>query len=83
MEKYKVIEHLNIDDFWRKSQNCKDCSSKFFEVKLFKDKHSQEYAGTVYFEIIGVIQDSEINNAISEKLNSAFNHVGLYQIFEK
>jgi len=82
MKNCEVIEHLNFEDFHTRSQDCRNIGSRFFKVKLIKDRISQNYEGTVLFEIIGEIVDSEIENAITEKLDPIYRYVDLYQIFE-
>jgi hypothetical protein len=82
MENIEVIEYYNIDDFLRKSQDRSNKKSRFFTVKLIKDRMSGIYERTVYFEIIGEIIDSEIGNTISAKLDPIFRHIDLYQFSE-
>lgn len=82
MKKYTVIQYSNFEEFHNKVSFCGDEKSRFFTVKLYTDRISQIYEGTVYFEISGEFIDSNINQAISNLLNPKYNHIGLYQIFE-
>ena len=55
---------------------------RYFTVKLLKSSVTQEYEGTVYFEISGKIKDEEINQVILNHLEPKYKYVGLFIVSE-
>lgn len=83
MEKYKVYQYFNEDEFNKRTNLSTNEKSRFFTVKLLKDRVSGKYEGSTYFEISGEITDAEIKSEISSFLDPKYRNTGLFQIFEK